>query len=70
MISSLGNIWFSLAELETFPGGWGGGWVAGSSETKANLAQLGLELGLSLAKVLFLLMGVLTSGSAHMRPCT
>ena len=29
--------------------GGGGGWVAGSSETKANLAQLGLELGLSLA---------------------
>ena len=49
MISSLGKIGFSLAELETFPGG--GGWVAGSSETKANLAQLGLELGLSLAKI-------------------
>jgi hypothetical protein len=32
-------------------GGVGGGvsWVNGSSETKANLAQLGLELGLSLA---------------------
>ena len=29
--------------------GLGVGWVAGSSETKANLAQLGLELGLSLA---------------------
>ena len=27
----------------------GGGCVAGSSETKANFAQLGLELGLSLA---------------------
>ena len=27
----------------------GGGWGAGSSENKANLAQLGLELGLSLA---------------------
>ena len=26
-----------------------GGWGAGSSENKANLAQLGLELGLSLA---------------------
>jgi hypothetical protein len=26
-----------------------GGWGAGSSETKPNLAQLGLELGLSLA---------------------
>ena len=56
MISSLGEIGFRLAELETFPGGggggrWrvGGGWVAGSSETKANLAQLGLELELSLA---------------------
>ena len=48
-----------LDELETFPGFaklliwfaklliW---WVAGSSETNANLAQLGLELGLSLAK--------------------
>ena len=31
-------------------GGVGVG-VAGSSENKANLAQLGLELGLSLAKV-------------------
>ena len=41
LISSL------LDELETFPGG--GGWGAGSSETKANLAQPGLELGLSLA---------------------
>ena len=30
-------------------GGDGGGCVAGSSETKANLAQLGLELRLSLA---------------------
>ena len=29
----------------------GGGWVAGSSETKANLAQLGLEIGLSLATI-------------------
>ena len=29
-------------------GGCVGGWVAGSSETKANLAQLGLELELSL----------------------
>ena len=47
MIYSLVEIGFSLAELETFPGG--GGWVAGSSETKANLAQLELELGLSLA---------------------
>ena len=43
-ISSLGDIWFSLAELETFSGVG----VAGGSETKANLAQLGLELGLSL----------------------
>ena len=34
LISSLDEIGFSLAELETFPGG--GGWVAGSSETKAN----------------------------------
>ena len=38
----------------------GGGWVwvewgAGSSENKANLAQLGLELGLSLAKMLVLM---------------
>ena len=47
MISSLGENGFRFAELETFPGG--GGWGAGSSETKANLAQLGLELGLSLA---------------------
>ena len=40
-----------LAELETFPGGWWVGvGVAGSSENKANLAQLELELGLSLAK--------------------
>jgi hypothetical protein len=30
-------------------GGWGWVGVAGSSENKANLAQLGLELGLSLA---------------------
>ena len=57
MISSLGEIVLSLAELETFPGGvgGGGGWLgvggclAGSSGTKANLAQLGLELGLSFA---------------------
>jgi hypothetical protein len=27
--------------------------VAGSSENKANLAQLGLELGLSLAKLVY-----------------
>ena len=40
---------FKLAELETFPGGWVGVRVAGSSENKANLAQLGLELGLCLA---------------------
>ena len=41
---------FKLAELETFPVGWVGVGVgvAGSSENKANLAQLGLELGLSL----------------------
>ena len=41
---------FKLGELETFPDG--GGWVgvAGSSENKDNLAQMGLELGLSLAK--------------------
>ena len=45
LISTLGEIGFRLVELETFPGGW----VAGSSETKANLAQLGLRLGLSLA---------------------
>ena len=59
------NIHFclKLAELETFPGGWGGcggylvclrrlcgvvaeamwaGWLAGSSENKANSAQLEL----------------------------
>jgi hypothetical protein len=36
-----------LDELETVP--VGGGWGAGSSETKANLTQLGLELELSLA---------------------
>ena len=30
-------------------GGGEWGWGAGSSENKANLAQLGLELGLSLA---------------------
>jgi hypothetical protein len=29
----------------------GGGWSDGSSETKANLAQMGLELGLGLAKI-------------------
>ena len=46
LISSL------LDELETFPGG--GGWGAGSSETKANLAQLGLDLGLSLATIQFI----------------
>jgi hypothetical protein len=41
-----------LAELKTFPGGWVVGvGVAGSSENKANLAQLELELGLSLAKM-------------------
>ena len=48
-MGSLLKIWFSLAELDTFPGGWG--WGAGSSENKANLAQRGLKLGLSLAKV-------------------
>ena len=43
---------FKLAELETIPGGVGvGEGMAGSSENKANLAQLGLELGLSLAIV-------------------
>ena len=30
----------------------GGGWGTGSSENKANLAQLGLELGLSLATII------------------
>ena len=49
------KIRLKLDELETFPGFaklliW---WVAGSSEKKANLAQLGLELGLSLATSLF-----------------
>ena len=47
------KIGFKSDELETFPGGGGWGWGAGSSETKANLAQLGLELGLSLAKILY-----------------
>ena len=32
-------------------GGGGWGWVAGSSGNKANSAQLELELGLSLAKI-------------------
>ena len=49
--SSLAMVCFNLAELETFPGGWGVGvgWLAGSTENKANSAQLELELGLSLA---------------------
>ena len=45
-------IGFKLDDFETFPdewGGGGGGWVVGLSGNKANLAQLGLELGLSLA---------------------
>jgi hypothetical protein len=37
-------IWLTLAELETFSdggvGGWVGEFVLGSSENKANLAQL------------------------------
>ena len=45
--SSLAKICFNLAELKKFPGR--GGWVAGSTENKANSAQLELELGLSLA---------------------
>ena len=52
MISSESEIGFSLADLETFPGVGVGGWVAESIETKANLAQLRLELGLSLAILL------------------
>ena len=43
LISSLVKIGLKLAELETFPGG--GGWGAGSSGNKANLAQMGWNLG-------------------------
>ena len=42
-------IGLELDKLKTFPGG--GGWLVGSSGNKATLAQLGLELGLSLAKM-------------------
>ena len=42
IIPSLVKIGFQLAELETFLVGWV--MVAGSSENKANLAQLGLSL--------------------------
>ena len=40
LISSLVKFGFKWAELETFPDGWlvVGGWVAGSSENKANSA--------------------------------
>ena len=48
LISSLVKIGLKLDELETFLGGWG--WVVGSSGNKANLAQLVLKLGISLAK--------------------
>ena len=47
LISCLVKIRFELAEPETFP--VQGGWGAVSSENKAKLPQLGLELGLSLA---------------------
>jgi hypothetical protein len=52
IMPSLVIIVLKLAELETFPGGmvvqamW---WEWGAGSSKANLAQLGLELGISLA---------------------
>ena len=47
----MNNILFGYIALLCLSGGWVGGWVAGSIEIITNSAQLGLELGLSLANI-------------------
>ena len=50
-------IWTELCSIVTFTGGWVGGWVGGVDELTLKLTsastRVGVEVGLSLAKIRF-----------------